>query len=138
MYETFDHTADIGLRARSETLEGLLAEAAKALFSVLCANSDAVERVRSVQFHIEHDTDSPDDLLFDWLCELLYAFDTEHMLFRDFDVQLNNGALTATAYGEPIDESRHELDMDVKAITYHGLKVEQQTDGWLAEVIVDL
>ena len=46
--------------------------------------------------------------------------------------------MKATARGEPIDPERHELDMEVKAITYHGLKVERDGDGWLAEVIVDL
>jgi SHS2 domain-containing protein len=37
-----------------------------------------------------------------------------------------------------MDESRHEMDHEVKAITYHGLKVEQTVDGWYAEVIVDI
>ena len=46
--------------------------------------------------------------------------------------------LTAAARGEPIDRRRHEMDMEVKAITYHGLKVQRDGDGWLAEVIVDI
>ncbi len=48
------------------------------------------------------------------------------------------GGLEAAAWGEPMDPSRHELNHEVKAITYHGLKVEQTADGWLAEVIVDI
>ena len=54
--------------------------------------------------------------------------------------------LTATVQGEPIDTARHQLDMEVKAITWHGLKVVRDgggdgggdKEGWLAEVIVDI
>ena len=47
-------------------------------------------------------------------------------------------ALTATAWGEELDRDRHVLSHEVKAITYHGLKVEQDADGWQAEIIVDI
>ena len=36
------------------------------------------------------------------------------------------------------DQARHALAHEVKAITYHRLKVERTADGWLAEVIVDI
>ena len=78
-------------------------------------------------------------MLFDWLTELLYAFESERLLLCEFDVQLAGGKLTATCRGEPMDASRHEMDHEVKAITYHRLHVEQQSDQtWFAEVIVDI
>ncbi|HET6576384.1 MAG TPA: archease, partial [Fimbriiglobus sp.] len=77
-------------------------------------------------------------LLFDWLRELLYRFDAGHMVYRDFAVTVRPDGLTATVRGEPLDPDRHTLSHEVKAITYHGLKVEQTADGWLAEVIVDI
>ena len=71
-----------------------------------------------------------------WLIPRLALFTEAH---PGFDVRLDARRLTATAWGEPIDTARHQLDMEVKAITYHGLKVEpQQSGGWLAEVIVDI
>jgi len=136
MYELFDHTADIGLRIRAESLDELFAEAGRALFSVIVANFDAVEPVQELALRIEGSR--RDDLLFDWLAELLYTFDTRRLLLSDFRVRVNENGMDATARGEPFDPDRHELDMEVKAITYHGLKVEQDGDGWLAEVIVDL
>ena len=136
MYETFEHTADIGLRARAADLDTLFAEAAKAFFSVIVENHDEVRAVE--QFSISVETDERDDLLYDWLAELLYLFDTEHVLFCEFDVTVRAGGLTATVRGESVDTDRHRLDMEVKAITYHELKVERDSDGWLAEVIVDL
>jgi len=79
-----------------------------------------------------------DELLFDWLNEILYAFESERLLLSEFDVSIDEAGLKATARGEPADESRHRLEHEVKAITYHGLKVERTPDGYLAEVIVDI
>jgi len=136
MYETFEHTADMGLRARAGDLDSLFAEAAKALFSVIVVNLGDVRALDS--FPIELQADRYDDLLHDWLAELLYLFDARHVLLSEFDVAVAGRRLRATARGEPLDPRRHELDGEVKAITYHGLKVQRQEDGWLAEVIVDL
>jgi protein archease len=136
MHETFEHTADIGLRARAPDLNSLFAEAAKAFFSVIVENGEEVRAVD--EFSITVEADARDDLLYDWLAELLYLFDTEHVLLCEFDVTVRDGGLNATVRGEPIDSTRHRLDMEVKAITYHELKVEQNGDEWLAEVIIDL
>ena len=136
MYETFEHTADLGLRVRADSLNQLFADAARGLFSVLVANLDAVRSVQEKTYRIAgRETDY---LLFDWLTELLYTFETEHVLLAEFDVRLDGEGLQATCRGEPIDRQRHELDHEIKAITYHGLKVEQRPDDWLAEVIVDI
>lgn len=136
MFEVFEHTADVGLRMRADELNHLFEDAARGLFSCIVANLDAVRPVQEMQFRIEGDRH--DDLLFDWLAELLFTFDARHVLFSNFRVELGPPGLVATARGEPIDRSRHELEMEIKAITYHGLKVEQTGDGWLAEVIVDI
>jgi SHS2 domain-containing protein len=136
MYETFEHTADIGIRVRATELNGLFEDAARGLFAVLVANPDAVRPVQEVSFRIE--AQRLDDLLFDWLAELLFVFETRRLLLGEFHVEVQGDRLEATARGEPIDPQRHQLDMEVKAITYHGLKVERDGDGWLAEVIVDL
>jgi SHS2 domain-containing protein len=136
MYETFEHTADLGLRIRANDLDTLFAEAAEALFSVLVENPDAV--AESTTQEIDIAGDELEYLLFDWLKELLYRFDAEHWLFRRFEVHVRQDGLYATVRGEALDRSRHELGHEVKAITYHGLRVEQSPDGWLAEVIVDI
>ena len=68
----------------------------------------------------------------------LYRFDADHMVFGAFEVRVRPGGLTGIARGEPLDPARHLLNNEVKAITYHELKVEQTGDGWFAEVIVDI
>lgn len=136
MYEVFDHTADVGLRIWAQDRSSLFVEAARGLFSLVVLNPDAVQAVERRSYEIAGEQD--EYLLFDWLSELLYTWETEHLLLSEFHVELGRGGLRATGCGERIDRSRHELDHEVKAITYHGLKVEPSGDGWLAEVIVDI
>jgi SHS2 domain-containing protein len=136
VYETFDHTADLGLRIRASSLEGLFTEAAEALFSVIVADLTTVRP--TIERPVVLDLDKREYLLFDWLNGLLFLFDTEHLLFGKFEVVIDDRGLRARAWGEPLDRDRHLLEHEVKAITYHELRVEQEADGWLAEFIVDI
>lgn len=137
MFEAFDHTADLGLRIRAATLDELFAEAGLALFSTLVEDLATVGQGDRVEIAVVG-TDR-EYLLFDWLKELLYRFDADHLLFSRFAVKVDAAGLMGEAWGETLDWDRHVLRNEVKAITYHGLKVEPQADGgWLAEVIVDI
>lgn len=136
MYEVFEHTADLGLRIEAPDLETLLAEAGRALFSVIVANLDEVQLLREKKILVAGE--AHDYLLFDWLSELLYVFETEHLVLAEFVVQLTAQGVSAVARGEPLDPARHKLSHEVKAITYHGLQVERIASGWQAEVIVDI
>ncbi len=136
MYEVFEHTADLGLRIWAPELTDLFAEAARALFSIIVENPDAVRPLEERAFAIEGK--ELDYLLLDWLNELLYTFDTNRILFAEFDIEMDEHGMRARVRGEPIDHKRHHLEHEVKAITYHGLKVERAGDRWLAEVIVDI
>ncbi|HVA47728.1 MAG TPA: archease [Pirellulales bacterium] len=136
MYEIFEHTADLGLRIRAADLPTLFADAGRGLTSIIAANLDEIRPVTEVPLRVTGGR--LDLILFDWLSEILYLFESEHLLLAQFDVRFADDVLQATAHGEPLDEARHQLEHEVKAITYHGLKVEPTPDGWLAEVIVDI
>ena len=136
MYEFFEHTADLGLRVRAADLDTLFAAAARALFAAIVDNLDEVQPLQQVEVR-QAGTDR-EYLLFDWLRVLLYRFDAEHLVFGRFEVHVTADGLTGRAWGEPLDPARHELGHEVKAITYHGLRVEPEAGGWLAEGIVDI
>jgi SHS2 domain-containing protein len=136
MYELFEHTADLGLRVRAADLNTLFAEAAECLFSAVLEDIGSVNALTAVT--VELTGTDREFLLFDWLRDLLMRCDADHMVFGKFEVQVRVDGLTGTAWGEPLDTARHQLAHEVKAITYHQLKVEKAADGWLAEVIVDI
>jgi SHS2 domain-containing protein len=136
--ETFDHTADVGLRIRADDLDDLFRSAARGLFDAIVVNRDQV-RVESTET-IDLQAESPDELLVDWLNELLFRCETRHRLYGRFEVAVadDGRSLQGTIGGEPIDPQRHLLDHEVKAITEHGLTLRREADHWLAEVILDI
>jgi SHS2 domain-containing protein len=136
MFETFEHTADLGLRIRADDLNSLFAEAGRALFSVIVDNPEDVCDVEEMQFTVKGS--EVEELLHDWLTELLFTFHVSRRLLIKFDVNINSSGLTAVASGEKIDPKRHEINLEIKAVTWHGLKVAQTPTGWMAEVIVDI
>lgn len=136
MFETFDHTADIGLRVSAETIEELFIDAARGLTSLLVENVDDVRPTQTETIRLAGS--EVDYLLFDWLNELLFRFETGKLLCCEFHVRLSDQGLQATVRGETSDPTRHRLAHEVKAITYHGLSVQQTASGWQTELILDI
>ena len=136
--ETFDHTADVGLRVTGADLDDLFRTAAGGLFDYIVANRDAVRTDHRES--VELRGDDPADLLAAWLSELIFLCETRHTLYNAFDVRVaaDGQSLHAEIAGEPIDPVRHELDHEVKAVTRHGLDLRPQPGGWVAEVILDI
>ncbi len=136
MYELFDHTADLGLRVEAPDLPSLFREAAEGLFSVIVAQIPRRAPAREVRIRLE--AERMDYLFVDWLHELLYLFETERLLLDGFDVEIHDTRLAATARARTVDDARDRFLHEVKAVTYHQLRVEQTERGWLAEVILDI
>ena len=125
-FEVIDHTADVGIIAYGSDLREAFANSAYGMFSLI-ADLDGVKEKVSRKVDV-HSTDE-EALLVDWLNELLYLFDVEHVIFKRFDITaLSQNSLQAKVYGEKIDTSRHQLKTAVKAATYHMLKIEKNKE----------
>jgi SHS2 domain-containing protein len=142
LYEIFEHTADLGLLVRAASLSAVCEDAAGGLTEIIAGDSSQFRPSHTETFEI-HGRE-PVYLLFDWLNELLYAFESRRMLFSSFEVTeaTNGDGLLGVAHGECYDPRRHLLAHEVKAITYHGLEVKRVNEGpdqmWEATVIVDI
>lgn len=136
MYELFEHTADLGLRAESATIAAAFQDIAACLLAALVEDPNAVRPEVKEQLTVEG-TDR-EYLLFDWLNALLRRFEEDRMLFSQFAVSVRENGLDAAIRGEAYDPDRHALSHEVKAVTYHELKLVPDGDGWLAEAIVDI
>jgi SHS2 domain-containing protein len=136
--ETFEHTADLGLRIVASDLDDLFRTAGEGLFDVIVANRCEIQLVESEPISLT--ADSTEDLFAGWLNELIYRCETRHRLYSAFSVELDEPAcrLTASISGEPIDRTRHILDHEVKAATRHGLSLRKESQEWVAEVILDI
>ena len=136
-YEFFDHTADIGVHIYGATLEELFCNAAKALYQAMGELQKTEIRNEKL---LELQMDSPEDLFHDWLAELLYEVEANHVLYDEIKfAKLTPVRLTAVLRGSSIDFSRSNTSEEIKAVTYHKLQVERQSDGsWRATVILDV
>ncbi len=134
-FEILNHTADIGIIAYGADLKRAFANAAKGLFSLI-TELDDVEEV--LHRDIELTASDEENLLVEWLNELVYQFDTEGIIFKRFDIiQLNSTHLKARGYGEKVDSVKHKLKTGVKAATYHMLKVDKN-NGCRVQVLFDI
>jgi len=136
-FEFFDHTADIGVRVYGNSLAELFENAARAMYEALGRlHKPGSNRQKSVDLQAE----SVEDLLHDWLADLLYEIEANHVLYDECQFhELTPHRLKATIRGGPIDFARSQTNEEIKAITYHQLRVESQPDGsWRAVVIFDV
>ncbi len=136
-YEIFDHTADVGIIVRGKTLEEMFEKAAYAMFDIM-VYADRIEPVGKYRVNIE--SDNLEDLLVDWLSELLYVFSTELFVMSKFQVNMeekNGGySLRGVCWGEPYSREKHGVKTEIKAVTYHELKIDQKK-GYL-RVLFDI
>jgi len=135
-WETFEHTADIGLIARGRTVEELFVHAAEGLIDLMVDPGGLRDGV-----HVQVAVSAPDReaLLVAWLNELLYLVDAQGFLPSRYRIAgITHTDLAADLFGETIDPDRHTLRRLVKAATYHGLRIATTDGEWEARVIVDL
>jgi tRNA nucleotidyltransferase (CCA-adding enzyme) len=135
-WEHFEHGADIGVRGWATTCAGAFEQAALAMTAVV-TDPDRIRPVQAVDIVCE----APDDeLLFvDWLNALIYEMATRRMLFSRFDVDIDDGALRARAWGENLRAEAHDPIVEVKGATYTNVRVERCADGrWIAQCVVDV
>ncbi|MCI0330513.1 MAG: archease [candidate division Zixibacteria bacterium] len=129
--------ADLAFEVEAETLEELFTLSARALFEAMVELKD-VRPVEEVKISLS--AEKLDNLLFDYLAELVYQKDLEARVFSEFEVSISengNFKLEGKAKGEKIDPAKQELKTDVKAITYHLFKLEKRDKGYYARVVLD-
>jgi len=135
-YKFINHTADIGIKIWGESLKELFKNAAYALFDII-AELNKVKVENFIEVKIEGE--KIDELLADWLRDLLYKFNGEGYLLKKFKVEeVSEKGLKAEVGGEKLDLARHSLKREVKAVTYHGLTVKRRDKRWEAQVIFDV
>jgi len=135
-WEHFPHQADMGVRGIGLTKEEAFTQAAMAMTAVI-TDLGIVDPIQPISMTCE----APDDelLLVDWLNRLVYEMATRKMLFSRFAVRVNGHLLQATAWGEPVDVTRHQPAVEVKGATYTALSVREDLRGrWVAQCVVDV
>ena len=132
-YETIDHTADIAIKAYGSSMPEAFSNAAYAMFDIM---ADIKNINSKKELHVRLEAPDTEQLLVDWLSELLYLFEVEEILFSEFEVSIRDNILDAVVKGEPMDLTRHELKTEIKAVTYHMLEIDLEQNT--VQVLFDI
>ncbi|WP_254821726.1 archease [Haloglomus halophilum] len=134
-FELRDHTADVAVAAEGESLGETFAAVADGLAAAMCDEVPAGGEQYPVGVHSE----GKESLLFDYLDDLIYQRDIEHVLPVDnaCEVFFKRGkwVLRGSFRGVPLDRVSAR---EVKAVTYSDMRVERTADGYEAYVVLDV
>jgi len=136
-YELIEHTADVGIRVKAVSLEELFKNAALAMFDIIAEKKFQSSGSPVKKFIVKQKADNLEELFINWLNELLSLSSAKEVIFCDFKFsKLTEQEIEAEAFG--CDMKDYKVNAEIKAATYHQLKVEKAGSGWLAEVIFDV
>jgi tRNA nucleotidyltransferase (CCA-adding enzyme) len=135
-WELFPHGADVGVRGVGASKAQAFEQAARALTAAITEPSSV-----AAEECIEIACDAPDDelLLVNWLNALIYEIATRRMLFSRFEVRIDGLRLKGKAWGERINQVKHQPAVEIKGATLTELAVRQDSEGrWSAQCVVDV
>lgn len=140
-FEFRDHTADVQVRSWGSSLEEAFSQTAYSLMATITPNlkkiTPKVERILTIE------AEDKEALLFDFLSEFLYIFDVDELVFNQIYVRSikkfkDNYKLHATLKGEKFDLDKHEIGIEVKAITYSFLNIEEKHESIVIDIVFDV
>ena len=145
-YRLYDHTADIGCEIFGKTRHELFANAVAALFDLMLVRKDTSGAYPAVSVSAKAGTkditvkgSDLDDLFINFLREILYLFNGKKWIIMNcFPLEMTRKHIVARLFGEPYNLKKHLINMEIKAVTYHGLSIKRTKTGWVARVIFDV
>ncbi|HVL48891.1 MAG TPA: archease [Candidatus Thermoplasmatota archaeon] len=134
-FEHVDHTADLAIHAWGATLGEAFEEAARGLFAYM-TEMETARPVGAFRFVLAETT--PERLLHAWLETLLFHHQRDLLVFSRFrcDVAPDGLSLEGVAEGEAYAAERHGPIHEVKAVTYHDMRIVASPPR--VEVVVDI
>lgn len=135
-YRDIEHPSDVAFEAYGDTLEELFANAAIATYSFMTDVEDIDEEIER---EVEIQSEDLYSLMFDWLDELLFLFESEGLIFNRFDISVDAEKfnIKGKCKGELFDPSKHEAGIIIKAVTYNMMEI-RKNGYWKARVVMDV
>ena len=135
-YKLIDHTADFGIHVFGADPQELFTNAAWALFDVL-TEIDGIKGLDSCNIKVSGEDWS--DLMINWLREVLYLWNGRELLIKSVRIlSITENRLSAKVSFEAFVPDRHIIKTEIKAVTYHQIRVTSGPSGWEARVIFDI
>lgn len=142
-FRILDHTADVGLFVRGKDRKDLFETAARGMISILL---DAGSISGQEQRIIEVEGFDDEELLLNWLREILYSVESEGLVYSRIIVEEASPRLKKSGLyrlkgrleGEKLNPARHGICTEIKAITRHGMAIQKRDHGWELTLFFDV
>jgi SHS2 domain-containing protein len=131
--EELTHTADVRIRVKAPSIAALFAEAARGMMQVMYGGCNE----GTIREELILDAIGQEELLHDFLSELLYLSDVRNMVYCRFQVQLENTHLSAILEGVPFNRERH-LGTEIKGVSYYGLQIVKEGESYATDILFDV
>lgn len=133
-FEEISHTADVKIRARALTIDALFTDAFLALMQVMYGTDRKVGIIKEIRI----ESDTIESLLCDFLSEVLFIAEVNGLVFSRADITIDGLHLSAVLIGESFDALRHSSGTEVKGISYSGLVIQKDANGYMLDIIFDV
>jgi len=133
-FEELPHTADIKIRACAATPGELFSDVFTALMQVMYGT----DRSGGISREITIEAPDSESLLADFLSEVLFISEVDGLVFQKADIRIDGSRLVARLDGEPFDPARHSGGTEVKGISYSGMSVKKDENGYMVDIVFDV
>lgn len=138
-HRVLSHTADIGIEVTAPSLDALFDELLSATFQLTSPTDADADPAAVTTRSVEVSAETLEDLVVDTLSEFLFIAETEDQHFCWFRSEVDVEALAARVEAGSLPLRRDQAaGATIKAVTYHGLVVEQRDGEWFARVYFDV
>jgi SHS2 domain-containing protein len=136
-YRITKHQSELAVKVVGDSQADLFASSAYTLFDVMVADLDKVDCKEHIPLEVEG-TDR-DDLMVNWMRELLYLYQGSGYLLKEFQIrEVKDTIVKAEVSGEKIDPDRHEIKQEIAAIAFHKSRMDKTGNQWMAQVIFEV
>ena len=135
-YRVTTRQSEFAIKVTGGSQADLFANSAFALFDVI---SDVEKIELKERMPLEVEGADRDDLLVNWMRELLYLYQGSGYLLKEFVIrEVKDTSLKAEVCGEKIDPDRHEIKQEIAAVAYHQSRMTKTGNQWTAQLIFEV
>ena len=137
-YRFLDHMTDAVIEAYGSTLEEAFESAAKALNDTMI---DLADVSPDKELKIQATGHDLQELLFDWLDKVMLLLVADGIVMSEFSVKIMHGneySLDGIAKGEKLNLQKHHYKVEIKAVTYHEMEIQQDSTRSTVKFLLDL
>ena len=135
-YRLTTRQSELAVKVTGGSQADLFANSAFALFDVI---SDVEKIEIKERLPLEVEGADRDDLLVNWMRELLYLYQGSGYLLKEFVIrEVKDTSLKAEVCGEKVDPDRHEIKQEIAAVAYHQSRMTKTGNQWTAQLIFEV